>query len=695
MVKQKIKEKNEKQEKQEKELLIKKKIDNIKKTQKIEDEKEEEMKFDFSIILKKNEIINKISNNILEDLKKNEKSKKKKEKKKMQKLIEEINGVIRDLDERLCISENKNSKLTKINEEKENDFINKINNLEKENKNLKIEKKKFEEEMKDNYLNFTKDMNNKINDLKQNYENIIFEKEKKINKCEIKVKENFSEIENLNKKFSKLQKEKNNEKEISTILPLINKEKKDQLLKNDSYEKNLKKAIFKEDYLSIEILSEKINISENLHLIQSVLKNTFNIKKYKIFFFLLKKGFYFFKEISSINILLKKIDFNFCEENLCIEIIKVLLEKKFNINHIDQNGESPLIISVRKNKIKIVNFLISKKCDLDIKNKNNENSLFLACQNGNFKIIKSLIKNNCRVGFKQNDLKIPLCVLISQNLFKNEKLNEKILIFLIDSGVNFNNIYNDVNCLYYIIQKKKIDLINYLIIYEIKINKIIIDLLCELGNYKIFSIFENLIKFDQEDKYFEKAVNGGNIKIIEYFSINSPVIYISLKIMNSFFKLIKNEKLKNIEIILINLIKKSKSNSEYGNELIHFVVKLNQSLSLLKLIIKLGGNINQKNNLGTKPLLLACSFNNNIEIIKYLIKLGSNVKEKNNQGQKCIHLAAFNKNLDILKYIFSLDSDIYCKDKYGHSPIDYSGEVIENYKFLSEKGSDQGYKYWK
>ena len=534
------------------------------KEKEIEDEKE--MKFDFSIILKKNEIIEKITHKLSNEIKNNEKSKKKKEKKNKKKIIEEVNEVVRELDERLTKIENDNIKNRNIEETKNKNFILKLDNLEKEKKILET---KMENQILKNEL-----LDNKINELEKNYKEIILEKNEIISKNNQIISEKNQKIN----EFEILIKNKNN------LFPIIDKGKKKNLLKNNLYEKNLKNAIVKEDYTSIEILSEKINFEKNSILIKKHLYDTFQIKKYKIFLFLLKKNFYIPNEIFSINIVLKKIDFDFCEENCCIEIIKILLKKNYDINEIDKIGNTPLIIAILKKKTKIANFLISEKCNFEIKNIKNENALFLSCENGDFEIIKNLVKNKCRVNFEEKDLKIPLCVLISKKLFVNENLFEKILIFLIDNGVNFNNNYNKMNCLYFVIKKKNIKLINLLINYQIKINSSIINFLCGMGDYSIFSIFENLIKIPKENNYFEKAVFGNNLKIIEFISTNSPKIQTNLKTMKEFFKILKVSNPKKTQIILKNLIKKLKSD-DFNNKLIHFAVKLNNNLPLLKQII--------------------------------------------------------------------------------------------------------------
>ena len=108
-----------------------------------------------------------------------------------------------------------------------------------------------------------------------------------------------------------------------------------------------------------------------------------------------------------------------------IDIARLLLHYKADVNIPMENGHTPLIISIQQKQMKVFNFLLSEpSINVNQKNDNGFFPLFLACQNENIKMVKSLLHHSADINMmyksytsldvaksKKND---KLCSLLSR-----------------------------------------------------------------------------------------------------------------------------------------------------------------------------------------------------------------------------------------------------------------------------------------
>lgn len=74
--------------------------------------------------------------------------------------------------------------------------------------------------------------------------------------------------------------------------------------------------------------------------------------------------------------------------------LQFLLKKNANVNQQDEEGDTPLIISIKANSIRIAQHLVKscKDLDVNIQNKQGLSALMLAASAGSKKLIKNLIE---------------------------------------------------------------------------------------------------------------------------------------------------------------------------------------------------------------------------------------------------------------------------------------------------------------
>lgn len=109
--------------------------------------------------------------------------------------------------------------------------------------------------------------------------------------------------------------------------------------------------------------------------------------------------------------------------NKCVDIY--LKDQKENENALMKS------IKVGNDMIDISRILIERKIDINEKNNRGETSLHIACSNNYVKGVQLLIRNKASIDILDNEMNTPLMTSIKRN-------SEDVAMFLIDNGANIN-----------------------------------------------------------------------------------------------------------------------------------------------------------------------------------------------------------------------------------------------------------------
>jgi len=117
----------------------------------------------------------------------------------------------------------------------------------------------------------------------------------------------------------------------------------------------------------------------------------------------------------------------------------------------------------------------------------------------------------------------------------------------------------------------------------------------------------------------------------------------------------------------------------------------NCSVSMVRLLIEKGADINAKNNDEETPLHRAV-WQSNLDVIRLLIEKGATVNAKGNGGRIPLHEAAFKGNPEVVRLLIEKGATVNAKDSEGKTPLYWAATAINGIpdiiRLLIEKGAD-------
>ncbi|CAF1011713.1 unnamed protein product [Brachionus calyciflorus] len=92
--------------------------------------------------------------------------------------------------------------------------------------------------------------------------------------------------------------------------------------------------------------------------------------------------------------------------NGTIDLINLLANYAADLNAQDLCGNTPLLLACLGNKLNLAKVLIDKKCNLDMKNNKGESALAISIRNRNYELCEELLKNGCCIDTDENPIKL-------------------------------------------------------------------------------------------------------------------------------------------------------------------------------------------------------------------------------------------------------------------------------------------------
>ena len=174
------------------------------------------------------------------------------------------------------------------------------------------------------------------------------------------------------------------------------------------------------------------------------------------------------------------------------------------------------------------------------------------------------------------------------------------------------------------------------------------------------------------------SVNYNSLDVVKTLIDVGADIMMKDKYGQTAYDLAKNETIKKILNVTADLLKAAQ--------------KSDTTPQKIKAFIKLGANVNARNNDGMTVLMLNAINNPNSEDIKILVAAGADLNAKTRNGSTALMLAAEKcKTPDIMKVLIALSADVNTSDDKGRTALMRavsSNASLENIKALIEAGAN-------
>ncbi len=470
------------------------------------------------------------------------------------------------------------------------------------------------------------------------------------------------------------------------------------------------------------------------------------------------------------------------QDNL-LESVKWLVSKKLNVNDIDTDGNTALILAARAGATQTVRALLSYNANADIKNKegrialqealkynkkdtyvllrdatknytnideNRKSIIYDAIDSQNIDLVKDVVKllgnsidknilfysntyidssvlkfigGNLDLNVTDNKGRTPIFYLI-----KNGALNSNSFTFAIEKGANVNHLDDQGNnVLLALIQeiidtpeeekekiKSLIDMIPWLIDENVdsnRCNKNGDNALMLATKHNHLKVVEKLLDYEVDPNFIndknETALAHAAIKGKSYIDIVSilldygarpnisdengktvieKLLEIELYLRNGKKLKMKarqnideNENYKSVleEILLNGEVNLTMLNSE-GNPYFFDAVE-NGNIDMVKMLVKYGADINQKNKDGYNIIYYYMSKNisfrkiadqqNYLIMLRNIISLGADVNSRDDFGGITLHKAILDNDIQTIKVLINAGADINAVDNKGRNMV--------------------------
>ncbi|XP_055859860.1 serine/threonine-protein phosphatase 6 regulatory ankyrin repeat subunit B-like [Biomphalaria glabrata] len=276
-----------------------------------------------------------------------------------------------------------------------------------------------------------------------------------------------------------------------------------------------------------------------------------------------------------------------------LDIVQLLVEAKAHIDAVDQEGNTPLLLSIPNSK-ETISYFIGKSCNINCVNSKGEAPLFKLVKYGFLEQIKELLKKG-------------------------------VYINVINSSRE--------NALHLAIKEDKYEIAECLIENKIDVNILTLDGLSALllAIDKGSDIFVNLFLKAGADVNCKDS--RGNCALIKAISVN--------------YKLARNdsEKLKNIKIAEALIKAGAEVNCIDSDSIPALILCLeNENFDLVKLLIDRGCNVNVRNKDMLTALMLAVDKNQK-DIVERLLQAGADVNGTDSEGNTALMRAVLKEEI--------------------------------------------------
>jgi ankyrin repeat protein len=343
-------------------------------------------------------------------------------------------------------------------------------------------------------------------------------------------------------------------------------------------------------------------------------------------------------------------------------VVKVLLEKRADINTASKDGWTPLYMASKEGHIEVVKLLLEKGADINTATNNGWTPLFIASQNGHAEVVKLLLEKGVNIYTASKDGWTPL-YLASQNG------HAEVVKLLLEKGADINTADNDMWTPLSIASENG----------HVEVVKLLLEKGADVNTANIYGWTPLHI-----------ASQNGHVEVVKLLLEKGANINTANN--DGWTPLHKASEHGHVEVVKLLLEKGADVNTANINMwTLLYIASRNGHVEVVKLLLEKGVDIDKANKYGWAPPLCIASENGHVEVIKLLLEKGANINAANNDGWTPLYFASQNGHVEVVKLLLEKGVDIDKANKYGWAPPLYIASKnghVEVVKLLLEKGAD-------
>ncbi|XP_063404193.1 uncharacterized protein LOC134687664 [Mytilus trossulus] len=349
-----------------------------------------------------------------------------------------------------------------------------------------------------------------------------------------------------------------------------------------------------------------------------------------------------------------------------IEVVKMLINNKADINNCRDTGESPLYIACQNGHTEVVQMLINNKADINKCRDTGVSPVYIACYKGHTDVVKMLINNKADINKCSDTGESPL-------YFACYKGHTDVVKMLINNKADINTCDNEeCSPLYIACYNRQTEVVKMLINNKADINK------CRhTGASPLY-----VACYNRHTEVVKMLINN-KADINKCRNTGASPLYVACQ--NGHTDVVK---------MLINNKADINKCSDTGESPLYIACYKGHT-DVVKMLINNKADITKCDNEECSPLYIAC-YNRHTEVVKMLINNKADINKCRNTGASPLYIACQEGHTDVVKMFINNKADINkCRDT-GESPIFiacYKGhaEIVE---FLLKHKADCNHK-WK